>query len=374
MTGNPDQNTDTGDDFARALLTWYRKSGRHDLPWQTAPTPYRVWISEIMLQQTQVQTVKPYFERWMARFPDVRLLAAASEDEVMHLWSGLGYYARARNAHRAARIICQAHEGRFPADLETLMALPGIGRSTAGAILALSMGERHAILDGNVKRVLSRFHAIEGWPGNSAVSKALWTLAEAHTPATDVAAYTQAIMDLGATTCTRRHPRCDDCPVSTNCQAHQRQIQHLLPTPKPRKERPRRQTVMAMLQDQDGKVYLQQRAAAGIWGGLWSLPEFAGLAELGEYLETAKMSAFDMQIWPDIEHGFTHYRLAIKPVSVRLAGSECGVADSTSGRWVWPARLPELGLAAPVATLLRQLAAGEPAGSDKVVKTTGVVS
>jgi A/G-specific adenine glycosylase len=201
------------------LLAWYRIHGRKDLPWQHPVAPYRVWISEIMLQQTQVQAVIPYFEKFLARFADVHALAAASVDEVLHLWSGLGYYARARNLHRAANLVVSEHAGELPRELDVLMTLPGIGRSTAAAILALSFGDRHAILDGNVKRVLCRYHAIEGWPGTGGVARRLWAIAEAHTPDEDLAAYTQAVMDLGATVCARSQPRCDECPkdAKTSC-------------------------------------------------------------------------------------------------------------------------------------------------------------
>ncbi|MEJ2095511.1 MAG: A/G-specific adenine glycosylase, partial [Gammaproteobacteria bacterium] len=207
------------DKLARKLLAWFENHGRHDLPWQENPTPYRVWVSEIMLQQTQVKTVIPYYQRFMTRFPDVACLARAGQDEVLHVWTGLGYYARARNLHRAAKEITQSHHGHFPETLVGLMALPGIGRSTAGAILSLAMGQRAVILDGNVKRVLARYHAVSGWPGKVAVQNQLWALADDHTPAKRVTEYTQAIMDLGATICIRRDPRCESCPLKDSCLA-----------------------------------------------------------------------------------------------------------------------------------------------------------
>ncbi len=206
--------------FAPRLLAWFHEQGRHDLPWQQEPTPYRVWVSEIMLQQTRVATVIPYYERFMAAFPDLAALAAADEEQVLQLWSGLGYYARARNLHRAARIILQQHGGRFPGEFEQVAALPGIGRSTAGAILSLALGQRHPILDGNVKRVLARHFAVAGWPGHSAVARKLWELSERLTPQYQAAAYNQAMMDLGATLCTRTKPDCSRCPLQESCLAH----------------------------------------------------------------------------------------------------------------------------------------------------------
>ncbi|MGD8746674.1 MAG: A/G-specific adenine glycosylase, partial [Gammaproteobacteria bacterium] len=255
--------------FARRVLDWFEVSGRHDLPWQIDPSPYRVWVSEIMLQQTQVATVIPYFERFIARFPAIRELADADLDEVLHLWSGLGYYARARNMHRAARTVCEHHGGRFPEAFDEVAALPGIGRSTAGAILALSLGQRHPILDGNVKRVLCRHEGLEGWPGRPAVEKALWEISDRLTPDDGVAEYTQAMMDLGATICRRGRPDCDRCPVSGDCVARSQGRQQELPTPRPRRERPLRRTHMLLISDPDGRVLLERREPSGIWGGLW---------------------------------------------------------------------------------------------------------
>ena len=217
------------------MIAWFAQHGRKDLPWQQDPTPYRVWVSEIMLQQTQVRTVIPYYQRFMQAFPDLRALAAAPLDQVLHHWSGLGYYARARNLHRAAQRIRDDHAGRFPEDIEVVMRLPGIGRSTAGAVLSLACGQRHAILDGNVKRVLARFHAVEGWPGKTAVLEQLWALAEAATPQRDVAAYNQAMMDLGATLCRRGTPECPSCPLQSDCRACKLGRQSEFPAPRPRR-------------------------------------------------------------------------------------------------------------------------------------------
>lgn len=309
-----------------------------------------------MLQQTQVDTVSPYFQRWMQRFPDIESLAAASQDDVLHLWSGLGYYARARNIHRAARVIRDDHGGAFPRTLEAVMDLPGIGRSTAGAILALSMQQRHAILDGNVKRVLARFHAVQGWPGQRAVETQLWALAEQHTPETGVAAYTQAIMDLGATVCTRVKPKCHLCPVGKGCAARQAGTQADFPAARPKKARPRRATVMAIFVDVDGCVLLRQRPAAGIWGGLWSFPEFSSEAALRAYLGSQAGSTAHFETWPLLEHGFTHFQLAITPVKINADGIDMRIDEGRQERWVDPQAMPAMGLAAPVARLLARLA------------------
>ena len=260
-------------DFGERLIVWHDRHGRKTLPWQTDPAPYRVWVSEIMLQQTQVTTVIPYYERFMERFPDVESLAGAEVDEVLHHWSGLGYYARGRNLHKAARLVRDEHAGSLPEDLESLIALPGIGRSTAGAILALSGGRRFPILDGNVKRVLSRHSGIAGWPGEREVEKSLWCLAESLTPETNVAAYTQAIMDLGATLCVRSRPLCDACPVGSDCYARASGEQALFPGKRPKKERPTRHTSMVLALRPDGSVLLERRPPAGVWGGLWGFPE-----------------------------------------------------------------------------------------------------
>ena len=224
--------------FALSLLRWFAEHGRHDLPWQTNPTPYRVWVSEIMLQQTQVRTVVPYYKRFMERFADVNALAKADMDDVLGHWSGLGYYSRARNMHKAAHVISMEHAGVFPGKLEEVMALPGIGRSTAGAILALSLNQRHSILDGNCKRVLARYHGVPGWPGESGVAKSLWSHADAHTPDANVAEYTQAIMDLGATVCTRIRPRCEICPLTEDCTARKTGTQEKFPGRRPKKTKP----------------------------------------------------------------------------------------------------------------------------------------
>ena len=266
-------------DFAERLLDWFDDHGRKDLPWQRGINPYRVWISEIMLQQTQVQTVIPYYERFMQSFPDLQSLADADIDAVLQHWSGLGYYARARNLHKAAGAIRDNFAGEFPTAFDDVVELPGIGQSTAGAILAIAGNQRHAILDGNVKRVLARHAAVAGWPGKTDVSKQLWALAEARTPQQRVADYTQAIMDLGATLCTRSKPNCAACPVASDCAARIADDVAAYPGRKPKKAKPLRQTTMVIAVN-GAAVFLQRRPPVGIWGGLWSLPEVVDVGRL----------------------------------------------------------------------------------------------
>ena len=303
--------------LAESLLTWFDVHGRRDLPWQADPTPYRVWVSEVMLQQTQVETVRPYYERFMARFPDVASLAAAPQDEVMRSWSGLGYYARARNLHRAAQVIVALHGGELPDSLEALMTLPGIGRSTAGAILALARGQRHPILDGNAKRVLARVHLVEDAPDSSAGLRKLWALAEAATPAARVAAYTQAIMDLGATVCMRANPACERCPLSTGCGAFASQRTREIPAARRRAPRRLRHTHMVFALA-SGRVLLGRRPPQGIWGGLWTPPEFPDEQAAAAYIATHFGKAAITRQLPTIRHVFTHFDLDIEPWVLEL--------------------------------------------------------
>jgi A/G-specific adenine glycosylase len=341
-------------EFAAALLRWYEQDGRKDLPWQRDPTAYRVWVSEIMLQQTQVATVAGYYERFMARFPDVRRLAAAPLDEVLHLWSGLGYYARARHLHRAAQAIVQRHDGEFPATLEAAMALPGIGRSTAGAILALSRGERHPILDGNVKRVLARCFGVEGYPGEPAVEKRLWALAEACTPADDVAAYTQAIMDLGATVCTRANPACLLCPVNAGCIARAGERQHAFPAPRPRRTRPRREAWLVVA-CREREVLLERRPSSGLWGGLWTFPEFPTRAHALQWCVEHLSSPGTPRAGETLHHAFSHFDYEMRPVFVECLGTRAPtMRDDDRHRWYDTGAPSELGLPKPVATLLER--------------------
>jgi A/G-specific adenine glycosylase len=337
-------------DFAARLLAWFDEHGRKDLPWQRDITPYRVWISEIMLQQTQVATVIPYFERFMASFPDVTTLADASEDAVLAHWSGLGYYARARNLHKAARLVRDEHGGAFPESFDAVVALPGIGRSTAGAILSIACGQRHPILDGNVKRVLARHAAVDGWPGTTRVADTLWSLADDLTPTGRVADYTQAIMDLGATLCTRSRPACADCPVAADCRAFAAGDVDRYPGRKPKREKPLRQTTM-LLAVAGNELYLERRPASGIWGGLWSLPEtdddpvrWCAERLAGEPAETTR--------WATLRHSFSHYDLDILPVVLRLDDASRKVHDNDDGQWVALDADPPGGIAAPVRKLI----------------------
>lgn len=344
------------DDFARRLLRWHRSHGRTGLPWQRSNDPYGVWLSEIMLQQTQVGTVIPYYERFVARFPDLASLAAADIDAVLHLWSGLGYYARARNLHRAAQRIMAEFDGRFPDDLDDVMSLPGIGRSTAGAILAFSFDQRHAILDGNVKRVLTRAFAIEGYPGDSAVSRRLWALAERLTPAREVARYTQAIMDLGATVCVRGRPDCGNCPLHDGCEGRIRGIATSLPTRKRKKPRPLRSVDLLLLEDAEGRILLERRPPSGIWGGLWSLPELArDDTEPDCPLPGVAMAALEGPAPQPVRHGFTHFELEIHPRRFRLMTGVPGIMDADGHLWYNRSDPEIIGLPAVIERLLSSI-------------------
>ncbi len=338
--------------FAERVLDWFDRHGRKDLPWQRPIDPYRVWVSEIMLQQTQVTTVIPYFERFMSRFPSVRDLADAPLDAVLHQWTGLGYYARARNLHRAAGQVLSDHDGRLPLDPALLQDLPGIGRSTAAAIAAIAGGQRAAILDGNVKRVLARFHAVAGDPGRSAVLKTLWSHAEHHTPEQRVADYTQAIMDLGATLCSRSKPRCEACPVAARCQALATDAVARYPGRKAPKHKPVRAARLFMLRDPDGRFLLERRPDGGIWGGLWSPPERpadttppALCQELG--VEPASPG---IRCEAPFRHTFTHFHLDIEPVYLDVRPA--AVTDRPDLYWYDAAGEAAIGLSAPAARLL----------------------
>ena len=340
--------------FSDRLLAWFDQHGRKDLPWQAPRDAYRIWVSEIMLQQTQVQTVIPYFEAFMRRFPDVIALAGAQQDEVLRHWSGLGYYARARNLHRAARSIRDDHGGAFPGTLDEAMELPGIGRSTAAAILSLAFDQHHAILDGNVKRVLARHEAVAGWPGKTSVVAKLWEIAEKNTPAERTAAYTQAIMDLGATLCTRSKPACDRCPVSSDCAALIQDAVSAFPGRKPKKEKPLRTTTM-VIATRDRHIYLERRPEAGIWGGLWSLPEVDGNDVAGWCSDKLGAEAADPDAWELLRHSFSHYDLDIRPIVVRIAAPLSRVADSDDATWHRLGDELPGGVAAPVGKLLEKL-------------------
>jgi len=343
--------------FAAGLLRWFGAHGRKNLPWQGNPTPYRVWVSEVMLQQTQVATVIGYFERFMARFPTVETLSAAPLDEVLHLWAGLGYYARARNLHACAIVLTMQHGGEFPADIDAVTALPGIGRSTAGAILALSRGERHPILDGNVKRVLARVFGLDGDPNSASMLKTLWSQAEACTPHAGAAAYTQAIMDLGATVCTRSRPACTDCPMSAVCVAAREGRQAELPNPRTRRARKSREAVLLIAETGDDAslaVLLEHRPAAGIWGGLWSPPQFASEAAALEWCRRELGDLEATEALAPIDHAFTHFNLRLNPLRVRCKPF-LEVREAQGRLWYALGAPPRVGLPQPIRQLFDRM-------------------
>ena len=344
------------DNFASALLTWFDQHGRKDLPWQHARNAYRVWLSEVMLQQTQVRTVVAYFERFVSALPTLADLASAPEDHVLALWSGLGYYSRARNLHRAAQICVARHNTALPRNIDELSALPGIGRSTAAAILAQAAGERHAILDGNVRRVLARWHGVRGWPGTSAAQKTLWEHADQHTPRERVADYTQAIMDLGATLCTRSGPRCTDCPVASGCIALRDGLTGALPEAKPKRVLPTRATTMLIVRDAQGRVLLERRPPTGVWARLWSFPEVDNGASASDHLRERYAVHVDTTIALDrFVHTFSHYHLRVTPLLFSGAPIANRVADDADRDWYARGQLSALGLPAPVRKLLETL-------------------
>lgn len=333
-------------DFATALLTWFDTYGRKDLPWQQDKSPYRVWLSEIMLQQTQVVTVIPYFEAFVAQFPTVEHLAAAPLDDVLHRWAGLGYYARARNLHKAAQAIVQ--RGYFPNTLPELLELSGIGKSTAGAILSIAFKKSHPILDGNVKRVLARFYAISGWTGLREIETKLWQLSEEVTPILRCDDYTQAIMDLGATLCTRSKPRCCDCPLSTACAAFSTHTVAHYPSPKPTKKLPIKQTIFLIIRDTQQRIWLEQRPLKGIWGGLWSLPEVETIENAQTWCQQKNLTILHQQLLMSQRHTFSHYHLDYTPLYLDTETSENA---NFYTRQEWQSRA----LPAPINILLTQL-------------------
>jgi A/G-specific adenine glycosylase len=340
--------------FARKILAWFDTYGRKDLPWQNPATPHRVWVSEIMLQQTQVATVIPYFERFMQRFPDVATLAAAQQDDVLALWSGLGYYARARNLHRAAQYLVDQHAGEFPEAIDTLQTLPGIGRSTAAAILSLSRNLPHPILDGNVKRVLARYHAVDGWPGKSAVGKRLWAISESALPRERAGDYNQAMMDLGATLCTRTQPRCEACPVQLGCAAYAAREVERYPGRRDMPPLPVREACMLLVRDAQQGVLLERRTGSGRWGGLWSFPEFASrelaldwvAGEFGGTPSTRDLEPF--------RHTFSHFHFDVQPLLVSVRAPPGAVMEDSRRVW-YNGGPPPGGLPRPVTDLLNEL-------------------
>ncbi|MEY3179438.1 MAG: A/G-specific adenine glycosylase [Bacteroidota bacterium] len=350
-------------DFAKKLLAWFDTHGRKHLPWQINPTPYRVWVSEIMLQQTQVATVISYYLRFMDAFPTVADLAAASVDDVLGFWSGLGYYARGRHLHKAAQIIMDKHNGNFPLDFDAVVALPGIGRSTAGAILAFSTEQRHAILDGNVKRILCRHEAFEAPPNTAQAHDALWAIADKYTPNERISEYTQAVMDLGATLCTRTKPRCTDCPIQTSCQAKKFNRVSELPTKIKKAPKPTKARLFLIIQTEKG-IALYQRPSKGIWGGLWSLPEWPDARknhkEIQDYcasLQTVRETnkPIYLEALPPVQHQFTHYQLILKPMIFQTKSLKKNILfEDKPIFWCTPNHLHTLGLPAPIKKLLQQ--------------------
>ncbi|QLB13728.1 A/G-specific DNA-adenine glycosylase [Bisgaardia hudsonensis] len=360
--------------FAKAVLNWYQKFGRKDLPWQQEKTLYKVWLSEVMLQQTQVTTVIPYFQRFINTFPNITALANAPLDEVLHLWTGLGYYARARNLHKTAQIIRDEYQGNFPTDFQTVLSLSGIGRSTAGAILSSCLNQPYPILDGNVKRVLARYFVVDGWTGEKKVENKLWGLTAQVTPKEYIADFNQAMMDLGAMVCTRTKPKCDLCPLSSECQSHRRNDWQSYPSKKVKKTLPEKKGYFLILEKQ-GKVALEQREKSGIWGGLYCFPQFDTEQDVIDYLIQNRVTEY--QQWTAVKHTFSHYHLYIYPIYVNLdEGSEnIENIDRTSWKkiaenkseyqsslstkvkyWYDPQNPEQIGLATPIKNLLLQIA------------------
>ena len=343
-------------DFAAKVVRWQARHGRHDLPWQNTRDAYRIWLSEIMLQQTQVATVIPYYQRFCTRFPDIGSLAAAAQDDVLTLWSGLGYYSRARNLHRAAQIVVAEHASRIPRDFDMLLALPGIGRSTAAAICVFAFGARHAILDGNVKRLFARRFGIAGYAGQAKVAAALWRETGRQLPSRNIEAYTQGLMDLGAAVCTRTRPRCAQCPLAADCVALRRNAISEFPAPRPRKPLPQRHTRMLVLLHAM-QVLLEKRAPSGIWGGMWSLPEAAADADVAALCaQRYGAEVATHEIMPTVAHGFTHFRLDIAPQKLRVS-RVAPRAAAPGVMWLPVADALGAAIPAPVRRILAAIAA-----------------
>ncbi|MBM3351573.1 MAG: A/G-specific adenine glycosylase [Betaproteobacteria bacterium] len=341
-------------DFSYRLITWQKQYGRHALPWQNTTDPYAIWVSEIMLQQTQVSSVIGYYQRFMARFPTIAALANTTEDEVLQHWSGLGYYSRARNLHHAAQTIMDNHDGQFPQKFETIQTLPGIGRSTAAAIVSFAFNQTQTILDGNVKRVLARHFAIAGWPSHPKIEKQLWALAETLLPQADIVAYTQGLMDLGATLCTRSKPQCPLCPLQSSCEAYQQNLVPTLPTPKPRKTIPEKHITMLIFM-QGNEILLEKRPPSGVWGGLWSFPE----TEATNNFATSSGEKYGMQVavtqaLPSLIHTFTHFKLHIHPQPLHVTKQMPQCHDSTR-RWIHIDDAMGVAIPTPVRKILQSL-------------------
>lgn len=346
-------NTKTDILFQQQVLEWFDLHGRKNLPWQQNITPYQTWLSEVMLQQTQVKTVIPYFNQFIQHFPDVNRLANAALDTVLSLWSGLGYYARARNLHKTARLI-QQQGGEFPNDLDSLLALPGIGRSTAGAILSIAFNNSHPILDGNVRRVLARYHAISGWTGNSKVAKELWKLSEHYTPKKRCADYTQAMMDLGAMLCTRSKPQCEICPLNSSCIARVEDKVSEFPTPKPSKALAVKSLFFLLLEDQQQQVFLEKRPETGIWGGLWSFPEFNSLAEINSHCMEKNIAIKALEQQDEQRHTFSHYHLDYTVIKIKTDNPINNVMEGNRTVWYKTNQINTLGLPTPIKRILQR--------------------
>lgn len=350
--------------FSNQLVSWYQQHGRKTLPWQLNKSPYKTWLSEVMLQQTQVATVIPYFERFTNRFADINALAAAPLDEVLHLWTGLGYYARARNLHKTAQTIATQYNGDFPTEFDQVLALPGIGRSTAGAVLSLALGQHYPILDGNCKRVLARFAAVSGWPGEKKTEQQLWQLAEQLTPKDTVGEFNQAMMDLGATLCSRSKPRCVECPLKLKCRAALAGEQALYPGKKPKKALPVKQSFWLLLQH-DSQVLLAQRPASGLWGGLFGFIEFASHSEREQYIALNALQAESSEELAGFRHTFSHFHLWIQPQLLKLKYKPDTVQEQSVATWFTIERIPQVGLSAPAKQLFQQLLAASTGNKDK---------
>jgi A/G-specific adenine glycosylase len=341
--------------FSTTLLQWFDRHGRKNLPWQQNKTAYTVWISETMLQQTQVITVIPYYERFIAQFPTLEQLAGAELDDVLALWSGLGYYSRARNLHKTAQRVAETHKGVLPLQLDALTALPGIGRSTAGAILSLADNQRQPILDGNVKRVLTRVFCVEGYPAMAAVNHQLWAIAEALIPEQRCGDYNQALMDLGASVCARTNPQCGDCPLEVICQANQTQTTHRYPEKKPKKTLPEKTRLFLMMLDQHNHVYLEKFSGTGIWEGLWGFPQFDSQNEMYQWIGARQQSPRDLSFWPVFRHTFSHFHLYVQPVVVKVIHPAVDRPDSPY-QWHALQNAMKLGIPMPIKKLLQELA------------------
>ena len=345
--------------FAARVIAWQKRHGRHELPWQNTRDPYRIWLSEIMLQQTQVGTVIPYYVRFLEKFPTLRDLARASEDEVLALWSGLGYYSRGRNLLRAARIVAEQFGGAFPKAMDDILALPGIGQSTAAAISAFAFGERQAILDGNVKRVFARHFGVAGFPGEKKIEAKLWSVANAALPKKNIEAYTQGLMDLGATVCLRARPLCLSCPVEEHCVAKRDGRIQELPTPRPKKAVPEKSTTMLIIAHA-GEVLLEKRPPTGVWAGMWCFPEVVnGASPRDVCRERYGLETKSLKPWSVLQHGFTHFKLSITPQPI-VVQKKLPRASEPSFMWLSIDDALKAAIPKPVRELLIKLDQREP--------------